>query len=181
MSTAARALVGRGVAASVTEPIAGGPPAMPADARARVYLHPGHLFAAAAPTTITTILGSCVSVCLYDPALSIGGANHFLLPHATAGADMSPRFGGAAITRLVERMVGLGSERSSLRAKLFGGACVLDAFREREHHLGTQNVEAARRLLEAQGIAVQAEDVGGSRSRKLLFQTDDGTAWVRML
>lgn len=151
------------------------------DARGRTYLHPGHLFASSQATTITTILGSCVSVCLYDPTTGAGGANHFLLPQAAAAADMSPRFGGAAIARLIERMIGLGSERSSLRAKLFGGACVLDAFRDRAHHLGTQNVEAARRLLDDEGIDVVAEDVGGSRSRKLLFQTDDGTAWVKVL
>lgn len=161
--------------------VAAGGDTLPSETRCSVYLHPGQLHAASEPTTVTTILGSCVSVCLYDPARAIGGVNHYLLPHSAGGADMSPRFGGAAVTRLVERMIGLGSDRASLRAKIFGGACVLEAFREREEHLGTQNVEAARRLLEAEGIAIRAQDVGGTRSRKLIFQTDDGTAWVRLL
>ena len=152
-----------------------------APARAQVYLHPGHLHSAHAPTTITTILGSCVSVCLYDPAHRHGGVNHYLLPHPGTGTEMSARFGGAAIARLVERMLALGSERSGLRAKVFGGACVLEAFRGRAEHLGSQNVAIARRVLAEEGISVQAEDVGGSRSRKLMFQTDDGTAWVRLI
>ena len=149
--------------------------------RAKAYLHPGHLFVAEQPTTITTILGSCVSVCLYDATIGVGGANHYLLPHASNDALMSPRFSGGAVGRLIERMIALGSNRASMRAKVFGGACVLDAFRERENHLGIQNADAARRLLDAEGIVIEAEDVGGSRSRKLLFQTDDGTAWVRFL
>jgi chemotaxis protein CheD len=149
--------------------------------RSQLYLHLGHLHAASVPTTVTTILGSCVSVCLYDPVRRQGGVNHYLLPHGGAGADMSPRFGGAAIARLVERMAGLGSAREDIRAKVFGGACVLEAFRARTEHLGTRNVEIARRVLRDEGISVLAEDVGGTRSRKLLFQTDDGTAWVRLI
>ena len=29
---------------------------------------------------LSTLLGSCVAVCLFDPVLKIGGINHFMLP-----------------------------------------------------------------------------------------------------
>jgi chemotaxis protein CheD len=68
-----------------------------------------------------------------------------------------------------------------LQAKLFGGANVVEAFRDRENHLGTQNVRIARQLLEAEAIPVVSEDVGGHKGRKLIFCTDDGSAWVKEL
>jgi hypothetical protein len=70
-------------------------------ARTKVYLHPGQVFAAAYPTTVTTILGSCVSLCLWDPTLRIGGINHFLLPFWIGDDAASPRFGTVAIESLI--------------------------------------------------------------------------------
>lgn len=149
--------------------------------RSGVHLHPGHLHASATTCTIATILGSCVSVCLYDRVRGIGGANHFLLPYPVSGEQASPRFGLAAVRGLIDRLVGLGSSPSNLEAKLFGGAAVVPALRARPGHLGLQNVEVAREILDAHGIPVRAEDVGGERGRKLVFRTHDGAAWVRLL
>ena len=52
---------------------------------------------------------------------------------------------------------------------------------ERQHHLGTKNVEVARHLLESESIPLVGHDVGGQRGRKLIFQTDDGAAWIKPL
>jgi chemotaxis protein CheD len=160
----------------------GGEPA-PAEPRGRraLYLHPGGLAASAEPAVISTILGSCVSVCLHDPAVRVGGANHFLLPDS-GGAPPTPRFGDDAMRELLARVLALGADRRRLTAKVFGGACVVEAFRGGvDGHLGTRNAAAALRFLEAERIPVLAEDTGGRRGRKLLFHTDDGTALVRPL
>jgi chemotaxis protein CheD len=146
--------------------------------RRALYLHPGAVAVAAEPSAVTTILGSCVSVCLYDPVLRAGGANHFLLPDHGAAAPSS-RFAGEALRELLARMLALGADRRRLQAKVFGGACVVEAFRGHAEHLGTRNAAAAIRFLEAERIPVIAEDTGGQRGRKLLFHTDDGTALVR--
>lgn len=147
-----------------------------------VYLHPGQLHAAAGPVTITTILGSCVAICLFDRARGVGGTNHYLLPHHADERSGSSRFGNVAMRRLLDHVLALGARRHELEAKLFGGACVLEAFRANERqHLGAQNVAAARTLLHAQSIPVRAEDVGGRRGRKLVFRVDDGTALVKLL
>jgi chemotaxis protein CheD len=146
-----------------------------------VYLHPGDVYASARPAVVTTILGSCVSVCLSERGTGIGGVNHFLLAQQRAGESPSPRYGSAAIDILVNRVVALGASRQKLSAMVFGGANVLHAFQEGVRHIGLANVEMARTLLAQQGIPICAEDVGGTRGRRLVFCAQDGNVQVRRL
>ncbi len=146
--------------------------------RKSVNLHAGQVYASAEPSSVSTILGSCVAVCLYDPLARVGGMNHFLLPHPTA-RERSARFGSVAMAQLVEQVVAAGASQASLEAKVFGGASVLRAFRGR--NLGSENVELALRALEAGRVRLVDHDVGGLRGRKLVFHTDLGAAWVRQL
>jgi chemotaxis protein CheD len=152
----------------------------PDDSVAAIYLHPGQVFVSGEPSRVTTILGSCVAVCMWDPVSRAGGINHFLLPHWAGEGHSSARFGNVAMQSLVERLTMAGARTGRLKAKLFGGASVLEAFRT-QGHLGSRNVELAERLLAEYRIEVVARDVGGSRGRKLVFETGDGTAWVRQL
>jgi chemotaxis protein CheD len=149
-------------------------------ARTGVYLHPGQLFASREPHTVTTILGSCVAICLWDPVRRVGGANHYLLPQAVGDGLASTRFGRAAIESLLERVQALGSRRQDLRAKVFGGACVIEAFAQRSH-LGTENADLGLEILRCEGIPVVATDVGGRRGRKVIFHTDSGLVLVRLI
>ena len=75
---------------------------------AKYYLHAGQYFSSAEPTRVTTILGSCVAVCLWDLELGAGGVCHFLLPHWAGTGRVSPRFGNVAVASLVEGLVTLG-------------------------------------------------------------------------
>lgn len=151
-------------------------------ARATAYLHPGQMVFCDQPTAVSTILGSCVSVCLYDERRGVAGVNHFLLPYWTGGAQAPGRFGAQAMHQLMAGVLARGGRTPDLRAKVFGGACVLDAF---DHpgggHLGTRNVQVALEALQAERIPVLASDTGGRRGRKLLFTTDDGAALVRLI
>lgn len=150
-------------------------------ARGQHHLHAGQIAAFAAPTEIATILGSCVAVCLWDEGAGVGGMNHFLLPHWVGNGLASPRFGNIAVGSLIEQLLALGGRMDRLKAKLFGGACVINAAGPGRDHLGTKNVEVALRILEREGIRVTALDTGGRRARKLLFYTDGGDAWVKRL
>jgi chemotaxis protein CheD len=145
------------------------------------YLHPGEVLVSVQSHWITTILGSCVSVCLLDPRHGVAGLNHFLLPHAPASAEPSPRYGDVAMDVLVHRMLALGARRDALVAKVFGGANVLHAFADDARHIGAANVELAREALARYGIPIGAEDVGGVRGRKLVLSTPDGAAWVKVI
>lgn len=149
--------------------------------REEAYLHPGRLIASARPLVVTTILGSCVGVCLFDPVAGVGGLAHALLPRWADAAAPSPRWADFAVKLLLERTLALGARRADLRAKVFGGACVLPAFRGRVDHLGTKNVDVAVEALNEAGIAIVGGDVGGERGRKLVFHTDDGSAWVKRI
>lgn len=154
----------------------------PADDLEIAYLHAGHIFVSRVPCRVTTILGSCVAVGMWDPVTRVGGLNHFLLPHYTENGLTSARFGNVAVHKLIEALVAAGGRRKHFKAKLFGGACVLQAFqRGSSGRLGERNVQVARDVLAEEGIQVCAEDVEGERGRKLIFQTHDGTAWVRSL
>ena len=153
-----------------------GPPPGPV-----TYVHAGEVATTPAGALFSTVLGSCVSVCVWDPATGAGGMNHFLLPdQVTAGAS-SPRFGNVAFVTLLAQLGRLGVRAADLRAKVFGGASVLDALVPPRDALGIRNIELARALLQAAGIGIVAEDVGGSHGRKLFFRTGDGAAWVRKL
>ncbi len=147
-------------------------------ARRAVYIHPGQAFIASEPAELTTVLGSCVAVCLFDPAASVGGMNHYLLP-LEVQAERSLRYGGQAMEHLLAGVIGAGADRKLLQAKVFGGASVIDAFRHR--NLGGDNVELALRFLERAGIPVLERDVGERGGRKLVFHTDSGAAWVKRL
>lgn len=151
--------------------------------REKIYVPPGGFSIARTPTAISTILGSCVSVCLWDPERRVGGLNHFLLPHWNEGDGASWRYGNAAIAGLIEVLVASGARASNLSAKVFGGARVLAAFSGTPGggHLGSRNVEVAHQTLRRHAIPIVAEATGGERGRKLIFHTDDGSAWVKLL
>ncbi len=146
------------------------------------YLEPGGLVAVSRPTEVTTILGSCVAVCLWDELLHVGGMNHFLLPTPPLGQPPSSRHGSAAIPMLIRELERMGSQRGHLKAKVFGGAHLMGPpLPDAPPSLGVRNAELARRLLAESGIAIIAEDLGGGAGRKLRFRTDDGTALVKTL
>jgi chemotaxis protein CheD len=150
-------------------------------AGATTFVHTGEVAVAPAQTLYSTILGSCVSVCLWDPTTGAGGMNHFLLPDQVSNGISSTRFGNVAVTTLLTRLDRLNVSAQKLQAKIFGGASVLDNGVAPREMLGARNVELARVLLTLAGISIVAEDVGGSRGRKLIFRTSDGAAWVRKL
>ena len=104
----------------------------------------------------------------------MGGINHFLLPD---GAPASPRFGDSAVPMLVTSVLEKGARRSELRARVIGGASVIEALRAAP--LGRRNVEAARGRLQAERIPIVGEDVGGYVGRKLVFEVQTGKALVR--
>jgi len=145
-----------------------------------VYLHPGQLYVSDADETITAVLGSCVSICLWDPVRGAGGMNHYLLPHTPPGPQASARFGNVAFAQLLRQMQILGCQPAALRAILVGGACVIGSFRG-PWHLGEKNVVMARRLVADAGIPIFDEHVGGTAARRLRFHVQHGTTAIRSL
>lgn len=146
------------------------------------YLHAGQIFVDREPTIVTTIVGSCIAVCLWDASSGIGGVNHYLLASAPNGSAPIARFGSTAIPALVDRLLRMGAKKERLEAKIFGGACVMPTLKSAGGgSLGARNIEIAQQLLASMSIPIVASDVGGTRGRKVIFHTQDGTAWVKHL
>lgn len=138
------------------------------------FLMPATLFASAEEHEVTTILGSCISVCLFDPRRGRGGINHFMLPLRNGEQLASPKYGNIAIAKLIEQLARLGCHVADLRAKLFGGGMVLSLQTDRGRSVGESNILIARELLAEYGIPVVASDVGGACSRRIVFNTRTG-------
>jgi chemotaxis protein CheD len=144
------------------------------------YLYPGNIFAHKEPHTVTTVLGSCVSVCLWDSKLKIGGINHYMLPLWNGEGLATPRYGNIAIEKLYETMISFGCKHSSLRAKIFGGGEVL-AVSNSIINVGERNIILARDMLKKMKIQIVSSDVGGKTGRKLLYSTQTGTVLLKKL
>ncbi len=134
-----------------------------------VYVHPGHVAASAGPDAFTTVVGSGVAVCVWDPIHGVGGMAHFLLPEAGSAAP-APRYGDVAMGSLLDQLRALGGR--SYRATVHGGSAPPIA--SERGHLGDRNVAAALAMLAQRGIMVVARDVGGAGARKIVFHSSRG-------
>jgi chemotaxis protein CheD len=149
------------------------------------FLHAGQVFVSAEAKSIVLILGSCVGVCIWDVVNRIGGGTHYLLPSWDGTGAASPRYGNVAVSILVQKLLEAGADRGQLRAKVFGGGCLFDSMREshsnKEHHLGSRNVETALEILSKAQIPVVSTVVGVDRGQRIVFRTDTGDAEIRVL
>ena len=143
----------------------------------RVAVLQGHYEVTSNPDTVlSTVLGSCVAACLWDPSAGVGGMNHFLLPNARAGERTDIlRYGVHAMELLVNALLNAGARRSALEAKLFGGAQITEGFSV----AGRLNAEFATSFLEREGIVYRGGSLGGHSARRVEFWAVTGRARQR--
>lgn len=141
-----------------------------------VFLYPGTMYCTRKPSVITTVLGSCVAVCLIDRVRHLSGINHFLLPHGTDTSSL--RHGGSAIAMLLDEMLRLGARPERIEAKVFGGAAVLPIGNS-EDAVGAKNVAVAIKCLRALDIEVVARRTGGKNGMLIRLFTATGDVLVR--
>lgn len=146
----------------------------------RYFLLPGEIAYATERTIISTLLGSCVSVCLYDPVKKYGGLNHYMLPNqGEGGARLSKgKYGAYAIPRLFEMAEKAGSRRSDLIASVFGGGHVsghLGSVAETGlYNISDRNSLKAETTLKEMGVKIVKRDTGGTTARKIHLDTQTG-------
>lgn len=144
------------------------------------FLKPGEFFASKTPYKVKTLLGTCVSICLFDKSLRIGGINHFMLPEGKSDPELPAKYGDQAFKFLLEKLKKHGVKQSSLKAKVFGGADNTTGF-ARSSRIGERNVEKAIELLELEKIPVIAQNTGGNLGRKIFFYTGTGNVYMKFL
>ena len=133
---------------------------------------------------IVTVLGSCVSACIRDPAMAIGGMNHFMLP---ASADMNgssfnseaTRYGNFAMEKLINDILKNGGRREELEIKLFGGGKVIAHMHQAD--VGNRNIAFARDYVQMEGFRITAEDMGDIYPRKVVYDPISGKVQVKKL
>jgi chemotaxis protein CheD len=150
-------------------------------------LLPGEYYVTMHEEMVTTVLGSCISACIYDPEQGIGGMNHFMLPESNDAhgamtsrsgvSDLATRYGFFAMEGLINDILKLGCRKSDLRAKVFGGGKIIQGMT----NIGQQNIGFAKDYLRTEGIPTESSDVGLIYPRKVNFFPKTGRALVKRL
>ena len=126
---------------------------------------------------ISTVLGSCVSIVLYDTVAKIGGINHFMLARDTSLDEdvekkLMGKFGEYAIDLLINDIVKKGGVLSRLEAKVFGGGNIFNIHNPNSNQVGDTNSKFAFEFLKKKNIPVVKSDTGGVNPRKIFFDPE---------
>jgi chemotaxis protein CheD len=151
--------------------------------RHAVKVMPGEFFVAREDLVISTVLGSCVAACIWDPAVRVGGMNHFMLPGAESVSDYPAgapgRYGAFAMEQLINELMKRGAARANLEAKVFGGGAVLRSFTTL--NVGARNAEFVLDFLRLEGIRVVSQDLLDIYPRRVAFFPASGRALCKKL
>lgn len=144
---------------------------------------------------ISTVLGSCISVCMFDEIKGVGGMNHFMLPESSTSRDKlfsdselkkeeltenSMRYGITAMEVLIGELQKKGAVRKNLKAKIFGGGKVINP-NSKLPTVGDKNIGFARAYLKTEGIKIESENVGNTYGRKIFFLTENNSVFVKQM
>ena len=148
-------------------------------------LLPGEFYVSLHGEMIVTVLGSCISACIRDKVLGIGGMNHFMLPvkgdlNRSWGSDPASsetRYGNWAMEFLINEILKNGGLRKNLEVKIFGGGKVMANMGD----VGKRNIEFVLDYIKSEGLSIAAQDVGDIYPRKVLYFPDTGAVKVRKM
>jgi chemotaxis protein CheD len=146
-----------------------------------IELLPGEHFVGDERYRVRTLLGSCVSIVLWQPERRLGAMSHFVLadgPPASPDRRLSGRYGNEALALMLDELRALGVAPGDCRAKVFGGGAMFDAT-SRLPDVGRKNGEAARELLQHHGIPIVSESLFGGGHRQIIFSIRTGDVWMR--
>lgn len=148
-----------------------------------VKILPGEYYVTSRDMALVTVLGSCVSACIYDRTAGMGGMNHFMLPDERRDSGgilgSAARYGSYAMEIMINELIKMGARRGSLEAKVFGGGNVLRGFTV--SNVGQSNADFVLDYLDREGIAVVAQDLLGIYPRKVYYFPRNNRVMVKQL
>ena len=138
------------------------------------------------PTVITTTVGSCIALCMYDPINRIGGMVHIVLPRKADHSkeekfDTLIRYADKAVPALLSKLISRGAKKEFIRAKMAGGANMFPMFTHPILNIGMNNAEVVKKKLAELGVPLVAEDVGGNHGRIVEFDVGPGIMRVNTI
>jgi chemotaxis receptor (MCP) glutamine deamidase CheD/CheY-like chemotaxis protein len=145
----------------------------------RVFLMPGEYHVTKRPKFIATLLGSCVAVCLFNQRNGSAAMNHFIhkAPVEPNKSDIG-RFGDLSTRYIIDSLLALDPVTGNYKAKIFGGGNVVGHLGAGVR-IGEENIRMAKEILQEYRIPVVKSDTGGTRGRKIYFNTSDFSVVVR--
>ncbi|MDR2898514.1 MAG: chemotaxis protein CheD [Spirochaetaceae bacterium] len=149
-----------------------------------VTIHPGEYYTSTEDIYIATVLGSCISVALFDTQLQLGGLNHFMLPKSSRDVVLEEdegRFGDYAVELLINDMMKKGAKRAHLQAKIFGGSNVLEDNGYHQNMTGINNINFALNFLKEERIPILVNDTGGIFPRKIYFHPQTTKVFLKRI
>ena len=146
-----------------------------------ITIAPGETAVSSEQVVISTLLGSCIAVALFDRVMHAGGLNHFLLPFPKSGSVFSDagRYGVHAMELLINDLLKLGVKRERLHAKVFGGSAMLSHREQAVYNVPKMNIQFIFEFLDLEKIPVDSYSVGGNLPRKVFFFPDTGKVLMR--
>jgi chemotaxis protein CheD len=135
-------------------------------------------------TIITSGLGSCIGVTLFDPVARVGGMCHVMLPESAQAraTENRAKFADTAIPDMVVALERMGARRERLEIKVAGGAQMFSFGKGNDRFaIGRRNAEAVRAALKQAGVRIHGEDTGGNHGRTMVFDVGTGKVQIRTI
>jgi chemotaxis protein CheD len=139
----------------------------------------GQAVVASEPTRLTTILGSCIALTMYSPQRRLGMLSHIVLPHSAGSIATPAKFADTAVPHMISTLKEHGVRPGELIAKIAGGACMFGDGKFMQ--IGDSNVQATQKALEAAGIRIAGQNVGGTLGRRICFDLSTGCVTVECI
>lgn len=138
--------------------------------------------ARASGTLITYALGSCIGICIYDPAIKLGSMIHIMLPQAPDNkVDNIYKYADTGIAETIRKMEAFGAVRNRMTAKIAGGAKMFDIPDSSVlGNIGDRNGMAVKKILQEQRVNLQKADLGANYARTMSFDVETGMAKVKV-
>ena len=152
--------------------------------RERVRIGMAEMLVIKNPAIITTTVGSCIALCMYDPINKIGGMVHIVLPHKTEynnNGNSGLRYADKAVPALLSELLSRGAKKEFIVAKMAGGANMFPTLTHPILNIGRNNAEAVKKKLIDLGVPLVAEDIGGNHGRIVEFDIKSGIVKVSMI
>jgi chemotaxis protein CheD len=160
-----------------------------------IQLKPGKVHFSERPELVATILGSCVSIIMYSPRLKCASICHSLLPYESQTQKKDKvqnddfKYLDQAFNTMYKWFLRRGLGNIEIIIKVFGGgevlqfdgSCAVCSKGSKLKSVGTQNVEAALRLISDNDLKIAALDTGGDSGRKIYFYTHTGEVLLKRI
>jgi chemotaxis protein CheD len=139
-----------------------------------IIISPGEYYSTNEDEIIQTVLGSCISVCLYSESYFLTGMNHFMLPESVLSETVfhtsSGRYGMYAMELLIADFIKNDIPTSQICAKVFGGSNLLGE-RKNKDSIASSNIKFIIDFLNKEKIPIISSHLGGNKARKIMFYT----------